>query len=339
MISIHSDKLEKHLNNFKTEIDTHIKAVQPKLSDWLTKPFIKKSNGDELEITKNQYNYIKYLKRHLPRIVVANNKKLLKYLNKFDSILSNFDRDDKTQNYFEFKEKLLIILGYTDLRSTYHVNKNPLFVDFYQNFGIKSCVYCNSQLTIVAEETTGTLRARFQVDHFIDKATYPCFSISFFNLYPVCGSCNNKKGNKDVKFQLYSNELKDLNKSNFLFSIDKTSLANFRTSRNPADLLIIFDDKESGLNELFAIEGIFKTQIDLAAEIINKADAYNGSYKSALRKSFNNLYGKSHDKSNMINFNRIIIGNYCEPQDIHKRPMAKFTQDIARQLFLLPKIK
>jgi hypothetical protein len=339
MISIHSEKLQKHLNGFKTEIDTHIKSVQTKLSDWLGHPVIKDKKGIELSITENQYNYIKYLKRVLPKIVVGNNTLLLKYLNKFNSILSKNDRDDKAQKYTEFKDKLLVILGYSDLRSTYNGMKNPLFVDFYQNFGIKSCVYCNSQLTIVAEEITGTLRARFQIDHFLDKASYPCFSISFFNLYPVCGSCNNKKSNKEVKFQLYSNELKNLNKSNFSFTIDKTSLANFRISRNPSNLKILFDDKESGLNELFAIEGIYKTQTDLAAEIINKADAYNESYKSALRMSLNNLYSKVGDKSNMINFNRIIIGNYCEPKDIHKRPMAKFTQDIARQLNLLPKIK
>lgn len=221
MISVHSDQLVKHIDVFKSEIDSHIESVKIKLSDWLNNPIVKVNNS-ELDIQENQYNYIKYLKKHLPKIVVANHNVILQYRNKFDSILSEHDRNNNVQNYIEFKDKLLQTLGYTELRSKYVNNKNPknpLYVDFYQDFGIKSCVFCNSQLTIVADETTGTLRARFQLDHFIDKANYPCFSISFFNLYPVCGSCNNKKGSKEVQFQLYSNELKDLNKSNFLLDL------------------------------------------------------------------------------------------------------------------------
>jgi len=32
--------------------------------------------------------------------------------------------------------------------------------------------------------------------------------------------------------------------------------------------------------------------------------------------------------------NRLIVGNYVEPENIHKRPMAKFMQDLANQLEL-----
>jgi len=38
-------------------------------------------------------------------------------------------------------------------------------------------------------------------------------------------------------------------------------------------------------------------------------------------------------------FERFLIGNYTEPKEIHKRPMAKFQQDIAEQLGLLRLIK
>jgi hypothetical protein len=189
----------------------------------------------------------------------------------------------------------------------------------------------------VAEETNGVLRAKFQVDHFIDKASYPCFSISFFNLYPVCGSCNNKKGNEHIDFFLYSDETNAISNSNFNFLIDKKSLSEYRTSRNPSVLKISFNDNDIGLNRLFAIEGIYKTQTDLVAEIIDKADIYNDSFKSSLRNSFDNLYLKIGINKNMINFNRIILGNYAEEKDIHNRPMAKFTQDIAKEVGLIPK--
>lgn len=33
--------------------------------------------------------------------------------------------------------------------------------------------------------------------------------------------------------------------------------------------------------------------------------------------------------------NRILWGNYCSPDDYHKRPLSKFTTDICRQLEVL----
>ena len=74
----------------------------------------------------------------------------------------------------------------------------------------------------------------------------------------------------------------------------------------------------------------YNTQKDLAAELIIKSKIYNDSYKKMLMNTFNKLYGK-----NPMMFKRIIVGNYTERNEIHKRPMSKFTQDIARQLKLI----
>lgn len=34
-------------------------------------------------------------------------------------------------------------------------------------------------------------------------------------------------------------------------------------------------------------------------------------------------------------FNRFLLGNYDSPEDIHRRPLAKLIQDIARQLDII----
>lgn len=65
------------------------------------------------------------------------------------------------------------------------------------------------------------------------------------------------------------------------------------------------------------------------AELIQKKEIYTESYKQHLAKQFKDLF-----KDESI-INRLIIGNYDTVEDIHKRPMAKFTQDIARQLNLI----
>ena len=79
----------------------------------------------------------------------------------------------------------------------------------------------------------------------------------------------------------------------------------------------------------FCITGIYNTQKDIVAELIQKKEIYTESYKQHLANQFKALF---KDKSVI---NRLIIGNYDSIEDIHKRPMAKFTQDIARQLHLI----
>ena len=64
-------------------------------------------------------------------------------------------------------------------------------------------------------------------------------------------------------------------------------------------------------------------------ELILKAEIYTKSYKETLVNSFGKIF------SNVSITNRIIIGNYSAEDEIHNRPMAKFTQDIAKQLGLI----
>ena len=64
--------------------------------------------------------------------------------------------------------------------------------------------------------------------------------------------------------------------------------------------------------------------------IVLKSIIYKETYLKSLRNSFKKLYP---DKIPMAE--RLLVGNYNNVKDIHKRPMAKFTQDIAKQLKLI----
>lgn len=86
---------------------------------------------------------------------------------------------------------------------------------------------------------------------------------------------------------------------------------------------------EGSLQDTFEIQGIYDTQMDVIEELVIKSQIYNDSYKQSLIHLFPNLFAK-HDLSN-----RMFLGNYDNPNDIHKRPMAKFMQDIARDLKLI----
>jgi 5-methylcytosine-specific restriction endonuclease McrA len=243
--------------------------------------------------------------------------------------------------YSNIKTQIIDAFDYKKLRA-------DILPKIYQKIGIKACVYCNSQLTVSIDfikeikrskkkveyiEMIDAKKAKFQVDHYLPKDKYPYLSISIFNLYPVCASCNLAKGIKEVEFELYKNsDFETL----FDFSITWESIVEYLVSKNNTTLKIGFKEPNPPVNKfkfesVFNINGIYETQKDLVEELIIKSIIYNDSYKESLKQSFSTIFPNDLSLSS-----RIIIGNYENEDDIHKRPMSKFTQDIARQLKLIP---
>lgn len=229
----------------------------------------------------------------------------------------------------KFYELIISSLRYGELRKSDYIRNSG-----YLRLSIKTCVYCNAQLAVVVEKTTGRTQAKFQLDHIRPKSKYPFLAISFFNLCPSCGNCNAAKSDNPVKFDLYTdNPNDDLNP--FLFYVTKASIVEYLKSHNEERLEVGFlsTDGHRALsdnhNNNFSITGIYNTQKDIVAELIQKKEIYTEIYKQHLAKEFKALF------KDVSVINRLIIGNYDAVEDIHKRPMAKFTQDIARQLHLI----
>ncbi|MCJ8154116.1 hypothetical protein MKJ01_10130 [Chryseobacterium sp. SSA4.19] len=227
-----------------------------------------------------------------------------------------------------FKDEILSILDYKNKRTVFYPK-------YFSDLGIKCCVYCNSQLTIVVTEkhqiknsNPNEYIAKFQLDHYYPKDKYPHLSISLFNLYPVCSSCNlAKSNNENVDFKLYADRVEE---SKFSFELDNKSKALFLLSRNSSDLRINFKNKfVEDYVDVFNIDEIYKTQYDVAEEIILKSLIYNGSYRKSIVKEF--LKHRVNDSL----FKRFILGNYTADSEIHKRPNAKFMQDIGKQVGLI----
>jgi hypothetical protein len=248
--------------------------------------------------------------------------------------------------YKPFRDKLIETMGYKKRRSDFYPK-------YFQKLGVKACVYCNSQLAISVNsyeyKANGnikreTVKAKFQVDHYLAKSDYPCFSVSLFNLYPVCASCNNCKSTISVDFNLYSKNLNETKNSFYSFELGSGCVAKYlqlyKTDAEKAKekIEIKFTDPKKGnstglvrgsFQDTFDIAGIYETQKDLVEELILKSRVYKLAYRKGLVKSFHKLF------TDASLANRILVGNYVEPENIHKRPMAKFTQDIAKQLGLL----
>lgn len=334
MIAIPINYVTQSITKFQTEITKLVSDRETKL-DGLINRVCRPFKGAELQ-------YLRELRRHLSEIITAEPLQLSGYIPFFDEIIPSDILTSKKKR--KFRDKILEILDYTDLRSNFYPK-------YFKDIGIKACVYCNSQLTVsvngVSHHYTKekrkykpkvVIKAKFQVDHFLPKSDYPFLSISLFNLYPVCGSCNNCKSDIPVSFELYSNVPLRTAQSSYKFGLTHGSVANYLLKKNIDEIEIIFNDPEKpskllqakgSLQDTFDIEGIYETQKDVVEELIIKAQIYNSSYKDTLIKSFPDLFTSASLA------NRVIIGNYCEPQEIHMRPMAKFVQDIAREIGLI----
>lgn len=237
----------------------------------------------------------------------------------------------------KFHELIVSAMRYEELRSSE-------FRQFVSSSGIKTCVYCNSQLAIISEisfydkkekRRKPKISAKFELDHYHSKSQYPFLCTSFYNLYPVCGNCNRAKSKLDIRFELYTDDPSKLDVFNFWID-DKTVLDYWLDKAlDSSKLKIHFQSIEGDYdllneyNKIFGIQGIYDTQNDIAEELIHKAKVYTNAYNKSLVSNFNDLFP---DKKILEN---LILGNYANSSDTFKRPMAKYTQDLAKQLGLI----
>jgi hypothetical protein len=233
-----------------------------------------------------------------------------------------------------FHELIVYAMRYEDLRSVE-------FPQYLLNSDIRTCVYCNAQSTHTIEpvyynnkkkKKRKKVISKLQLDHFYPKSKYPFLSTSFFNLYPTCANCNLAKGEEKALFELYTLD-NDLDVFNFW--IEDKSVLDYWMSLVVKKIKINLETHNGDIkllqnhNELFQIQKVYDSQKDIGEELVWKAKANPHSYRKSLNKSFSKIF----PDTSIID--RMIIGNYSNPEETFKRPMAKYTQDIARQLKII----
>ena len=218
--------------------------------------------------------------------------------------------------------------------------QSRMYPKYMRLLGIRSCVYCNAQYAFSVEGDKGY--QNYDLDHLLPKSKYPYLCTSFFNLQPSCPTCNRKKGKKDIhkgerRFHLFVQSGTSLDPTSF--KIDDESMVNYLMSpdKDAEQLKILFSCEDAALekmfNRFFHIKTLYQAHKDVAEELIWKQKIYNKAYQEVFRSQFRKLGIKESD------FNRFILGNYDMVGNIHKRPLAKMTQDIARQLGIIEKQK
>lgn len=296
---------------------------------------------DSLQPMKHtvQKQYVQKIIDQYQEILKASPEEMRLLITSFQAIAKSdiLESPLKTKDKLKFHELIVNAMRYDELRSSE-------FRRFVASSGIKTCVYCNSQLAIIAEvsfydkkkkKRKPKVLAKFELDHYHSKSQYPFLCTSFYNLYPVCGNCNRAKSKIDIKFELYTYDAAKLDL--FTFWIDDKTIIDYWLAKTPdiSKLKIYFDsidgdyDFINEYNKIFGIQGIYDTQSDVAEELLHKAKVYTNAYNKSLLENFHALF----PDNNILK--KLIIGNYANSSETFKRPMAKYTQDLAKQLGLI----
>lgn len=120
-----------------------------------------------------------------------------------------------------------------------------------------------------------------------------------------------------------------LKHEDFQFGYDITSvdMLNSLSAKGSINVKLINEKYEN--NEIFKLDKLYAKHEDHVKELIVKSQLkYSTKYRDYL-KSYPGLNFSSSE------IDRLIIGNYSELNELHKRPLSKLYRDIAIELGLI----
>ncbi|WP_026653773.1 hypothetical protein [Butyrivibrio proteoclasticus] len=263
----------------------------------------------------------KYFACSFKKIVTLKPDEIGKFKTEFD----NWDKRKIQAVRKRFKE----ISTISGKKSNYIVNtlfdKMPTDARnyIYELANTKTCPYCNrNYVDIVKDDEKNKYVSFFDLDHFYSKGNYPMLAVSAFNLIPTCPACNRIKGKKRLNYYPYDLSKKAGDSFNFTFNIVNAKLS----SENDIDIDIVYND--SGIKkdkQGIYLKELYSNHKDVAIEVIQKARFQGMGYMNSLLTQLEDIF--PDDKE----LYRMIYGNYLDEQDWNKRPLSKFTYDIAKE--------
>lgn len=291
-----------------------IRITQPNIDDLITEhcenvEYLICSN---VEIEKSIVKVENKMNVNFRLLIVSKPERLRFYIEKFKDI-----------DFADFK---------SNLKKLYNIFRNKYGVKFIKGLGINVCPYCNREYIFRLEDTKKQeARVLATFDHFYDKARYPFLALSFYNLIPSCSICNSKfktavDFHKLEHLHPYEDDFNSLAKFHL-----KITKPNFYHSTDGIDVKLkennMNDEKIRNTIETFRLNDIYKEHSDIALELIKKQYMYSEEYLETLYKQYEGTMFKNYE-----HLKGTVFGNYVSNDEIHKRPLAKFTKDILSDL-------
>lgn len=188
---------------------------------------------------------------------------------------------------------------------------------------IPVCPYCNRQyITSFADDEFEKTTA--DLDHYYCQSLYPYLALSLYNFVPSCQICNSRfKLAKDFYHVPHLYPYEKVPSSTVTFKLgDVTLLLDDATSEDAILDIICSDEAAANSVSTFRLNEVYQSHRDYVQELVWKTKIYNDDLISMLQNEFDSLFGSTQD------VRQLIFGQYLDEIDIHKRPLAKLTQDL-----------
>lgn len=310
--------------------EKHKRMLHPKkgLEDFETEI---KAGRASCPLWRHYADYVKELRTHFDEILLLKPSEFGTWYHRyFDRLNKDMMTDKKWRgrdNDAPFSELIVQKMHYNIVRS-------EDMIPCVKKLDIKACVYCNAQYINTVEVEGNQIKGRYELDHFKPKDEYPFLCISFYNLQPCCGNCNKWKSDDNAEFNLYTDDYNDL--TPFWFELTAASVVRYMLRQDASVLDVKLRSTDATLLsnhlERFHTEDLYKTYVDELEELVWKYKSFNDSFKQQLVERFERLFPYHATRNDIIRF---LYGFYMKESDVHKRPLTKVKQDVARQLGMI----
>jgi len=266
---------------------------------------------------------------YLKSLLVGDNLKILITARPetFQGIISSLKRF--YPEFLNSTSESSLILYNIFVSSCYDDNKKFSKYDFIASINIDTCPYCNRNYIYYLAKGK---EIKPQIDHFYPKTKYPILAMSFYNLIPSCQTCNgfDAKGEKDpIRYGLKNPYL--FENEDFKFTFKPTSGRILSALLDKNSVKVEFQKQIPGHLDIFKLKELYELHSDHVVELVVKS-------KIKYSETYRNYLSKYRDKGLSFSENeidRMILGNYTDIEEIHKRPFSKLYQDIGLELGLI----
>lgn len=232
----------------------------------------------------------------------------------YEDWLKSSNKKDTT--FGKFIEKM------TDLYNSFMrdkcLGKQGVGYWFFDSLGLDVCPYCNRNyiFTVKTNKNNGT-KYRPEIDHFYPKSKFPIFALSFYNFVPACPTCNHIKNDRELKVSPWIGYAE---KKEPIFQVKNANKNPF--PKVPKIKTIHGVRKDISI---LGIDRLYNKHNDVVKDILNRIQAYNTDAYSAVLASFQGIVNTEGE------LDRMVWGNYTDPDEFSKRPLSKLTSDILKQ--------
>lgn len=207
-----------------------------------------------------------------------------------------------------------------------YTGRRKNLLQYYNIINYKVCVYCLAQYTSIYRSTaSGQFYLTGNLDHVKAKSTNPFLSLSINNLVPVCAHCNQRKSDRNFKYDPFN--LKHIH--NFDFS-DCIDIVNSNVILKPLNKLKIsprlgaFTDLANKLD----FKDLYCNHATNAQLLVDRYQKYNSD-------GYNEHLNSITNKSNSREFIEYFISEVpLNDDNILKHPLTKFKIDLFNALKL-----